>query len=186
MEDLWIQVDSSKRIRVEGEFSGKEVGLIERWMMSVKEGFYGGGSSLVRAEDPFIHVTNITSTRIRVQWGDIMGILRDPETYLDKSSQECETQQKAFVLLAQKLVRGSASEKEELSKPLLSPDQLNEEGTTEDANGEGGPKTVEAPVMETLPSSWLEELIDILPDTPKEIQEKTFHLISKPSVLTTG
>ena len=42
MEDLWIQVDSSKRIRVEGEFSGKEVGLIERWMMSVKEGFYGG------------------------------------------------------------------------------------------------------------------------------------------------
>ena len=42
-----------------------------------------GGSSLVRAEDPFIHVTNITSTRIRVQGGDIMGILRDPKMYLD-------------------------------------------------------------------------------------------------------
>ena len=103
MEDSWIQADSSKRIRVEGEFSGREVGLIERWMMSVKEGFYGGGSSLVRAEDPFVHVTNVTSTRIRVWQGDIMGVLRDPEMYLDKSSQECETQQKAFMLLAQSL-----------------------------------------------------------------------------------
>ena len=69
----------------------------------------------------------------------------------------------------QKLTRGSTSKKEELSKPLLSPDQLNEEGTTEDANSEGGPKTAEAPVTETLPSSQLEELIDISPDAPKEI-----------------
>ena len=37
----------------------------------------------------------------------------------------------------------------------------------------------ETPVTETLPSSWLEELIDISPDTPKEIWEKTFHLIQK-------
>ena len=76
-----------------------------------------------------------------------MGVLRDPETYLDKSSLECETQQKAFTLLVQKLARGSASEKEELSKPLLSPDQPNEEGTTEDANSKGGPKTAETVYM---------------------------------------
>ena len=105
--------------------------------------------------------------------GTFLGVLRGPEMYLDISSQEHETQQKAFKLLMQKLTRGS------MSKPLLSPDQPNEEGSTEDTNSEGGPKTAEAPVMETLPSSHLEELTDILPDTPKEIQEKTFHLIQK-------
>ena len=80
MEDSWIKADSSKRIRVEGEFSRREVCLIERWTTSGKEGFYGVSSSLVRAEDPFVHVANITSTWIHVWQGDILGVLRDPET----------------------------------------------------------------------------------------------------------
>ena len=178
-EDVWIAPDASKKVRLAGDFSGKEVWLVERLTINTKKGFYGTGTSLLRSEDPFLHIANISATRQQIRRGDVLGILRDPDKYLDQNTPEQEAQRKAFALLVQKLAKGSAPEKEALGKPLKSPNQPGDDPPGVDEDEVGGPKTAEVPVSETLPSSKLEELIDISPDAPEEIRFKTFELIHR-------
>ena len=116
-EDVWIQPDVSKKVRLDRDFSGKEVWLVEQLTINMKEGFYRAGSSLLRSEDPFLHIANVSTMRQCIRQGDILGILRDPDKYLDQTAPESEAQCDTFALLIQKLAKGSASEKDPLANP---------------------------------------------------------------------
>jgi hypothetical protein len=51
-EDVWILPDASKKVRLDGDFSGKEGWLVERLTVNMKEGFYGSGAPSLDPKTP--------------------------------------------------------------------------------------------------------------------------------------
>ena len=108
----------------------------------------------------------------------MIGILQDPTLYLDKpSSTGVLNNVAALANVIRKLSRGTAAEKDNLERPLASPDQPPEEPSGPGEDTAWGPKTAKMPEVETWPLEDLETIIDVTEDIPPDVRERAFKLI---------
>ena len=169
----------SCKVSLVGNFDSKTEWMVERLTLGTKDGgFYGAAASFIRAQEPFMHIANISSKTCYIQQGDVIGILQDPALYLDKpSSMSVSNNVAALANVIHKLSRGTATEKDSLERPLASPDQPPEEPGGPGEDTAWGPKTAKTPEVETWPLEDLETIIDITEDIPPDVQEWAFKLI---------
>src|SRR5260370_11205914 len=112
-----------------------------------------------------IPVANFSPHPCIIQPGEVLGVVQNPCSWLDKPSFKAKAEAEKLVVLIGKLSQGwekmeSFPNKDEEDKLL-------------------GPKTAEVPESEMLPSSSLTSILDISPDAPPKIQCKVSELIDK-------
>src|SRR6266478_1927051 len=112
-----------------------------------------------------IPVANFSSHPHIIQPGEVLGVARDPHSWLDKPSLRKKVEAKKMVMFLDKL-----SQDREKAEPF--PDKDKEDELL-------GPKMAEVPESVTLPSSNLASVLDISPDAPPEIQHRIRELIRK-------
>ena len=66
----------SRKVSLVGNFNGKTEWMVERLTLGTKDGgFYGTAASLIKAQEPFVHVANVSSKTRYIRRGDVIGIL---------------------------------------------------------------------------------------------------------------
>ena len=61
-QDIEIKVDTSHKVSLVGNFNGKTEWMVEHLTLGTKDGgFYGAAASLIRAQEPFVHIANVSS-----------------------------------------------------------------------------------------------------------------------------
>src|SRR6266850_2915085 len=112
-----------------------------------------------------IPIANFSPHPHIIQPREVLGVARDPHSWLDKPSLRKKVEAKKMVMFLDKL-----SQNREKVEPF--PDKDEEDELL-------GPKMAEVPELVTLPSSNLASILDISPNTPPEIQHRISKLIRK-------
>jgi hypothetical protein len=176
--DVWICPGWVARIPVKGPVEGCDEWFMERVILPTRNGcFLAAPSMLVRTKELVVTVANTSPSTEWIQKGDILGVLHDPEQYLNRAEKEDQTQHlRAYAQVVQKIAQGSLGDKD-LSDQVLAKSRALEIPSAPDELW--GPETSE-PADLVMYNSWrLEELIDIAPDAPPDIKAKTLALINK-------
>src|SRR5260370_29058508 len=111
---------------------------------------------LVANFSPHLHI---------IQPGEVLGVARNPHSWLDEPSFEAKAEAEKLVVLIGKLSQGW--------------DKMESFPNKDEEDELLGPKTTEVPKSEMLPSSSLTSILDISPDAPPEIWCKVSELIEK-------
>ena len=105
-----------------------------------------------------IPVANFSPHPRIIQPGEVLGVARNPHSWLDEPSARAKAEAKKMAAFIDKLSQDWGK-----MKPSL--DQEEEEELI-------GPKMAEVPESETLPSSNLATILDVSPEAPPEIQHR--------------
>ena len=155
--------------------------FVERLTIQTKDGcFLAAPSLLVNSSHLILDVANTSLSWKWICKGDVLGILHDPNKYLDcDQGDECSEHPKAYTSAVQKIAHGSLGNQDLAGNPL---GQTQADDIPPEPDGLDelwGPKMSEPADPTTYDSGKLEELIDIAPDAPEEIRCKTIELICK-------
>jgi Reverse transcriptase (RNA-dependent DNA polymerase) len=179
--DVQIRPGWVARVPVEGPVEGCNKWFMERITLPTRNGcFLVAPSTLIKTKELVVAVANTSPSAEWVRKGDVLGVLHDPEQYLDRSKGDEETQHlEAYACVVQKIARGSLGDKDLLDQALAKSQALEIPSTPDDPDELWGPKMSEPADLTMYNSKRLEELIDIAPDAPPEIRARTLALISK-------
>jgi hypothetical protein len=137
-------------------------------------------SMLIKFKELIIAVANTSPSTEWIRKGNILDVLHNQEWYLNRATNDGQTQiLKAYAQVVQKITQGSLGDKY-LSDQMLVKSQALDIPPEPDGSDElWGPKTSEPADPMMYDSKKLEELIDIVPDTPPDIKVRTLALIHK-------
>jgi hypothetical protein len=169
------------RIPVEGPVKGRNKWFMERVILPTRNScFLAAPWMLVRTKELVFAVANTSPSTEWIRKGDILGVLHNPEQYLNRAEKEDQTRcLRAYTQVVQKIAQGLLGDKDLLDQALAKSQALEIPSTPEDPDELWGPKTSEPTDPAKYNSQRLEELIDIAPDTPPDIKAKTLALINK-------
>ena len=198
-----IPPESSKLVHVNVDFDNPAPSLfIERSFMSNgnAEELYGITDTLIDRDDGRIFVSNFSKNPITISAGQILGIARNPSSWLDRKDRYSSTQRLAAerrAHLIQTLVQNQSTTSEVIAqgntstytgkceiREILDPSRLKYSGEDPLAERplEGGPKTAEMP-EDFVPEGKLLQEIDISANlTQNQIQEMQRILIKHKEV----
>ena len=180
-KDVRIRPGHVSRVPIKAAWGDHGDWFIERITIQTKDGsFLASPSSIVKAGHSALDVANPSASWKWVRKGDVLGILHDPDEYLDAQVEEEKAEKiKAFANVIQKIAKGTLGDRDLAERPSNPPqeqDTASDPGEPEDL---WGPKTSEPADPNTYPSKDLEALIDIAPDAPKDIRRRTIELVRK-------
>ena len=179
--DMRISPGHIARIPFYGAMKGHSYWFVERIMIQTKDGcFLAAPSLIMNSDSPTLNVANTSPSWKWIHKGDMLGILHDPDKYLDCDQGDKHSKHlKAYANVVQKIAHGLLGDQDLAGKPL---GQTNANDKPPEPDGPDelwGPKTSEPADPMTYDSKKLEELIDIALDAPEEIQCKTLDLVHK-------
>jgi hypothetical protein len=179
--DVRISPGHIARIPFYGATKGRSHWFVERITIQTKDGcFLAAPSSIVNSGSPTLDVANTSPSWKWIRKGDVLGILHDPDEYLDcDQGDERSEHLKAYANVVQKIARGSLGDQDLAGKPLGQTKAGDIPPEPDGPDELWGPKTSEPADPTTYDSKKLEELIDIAPDAPEEIRRKTLELVRK-------
>lgn len=176
-----IPPESSKLVEVCVDFDNPTSTLfIERSFISNgnPEELYGTTDTLINRSDSQLFVSNFSKNTITILTGQVLGLARNPSSWLDKEGKFSESQRQDVeksVCLVQTLIRGQSAASEmpvpirsstRASKcqiqEILDPSRsrYSEEDPLAELPVEGGPKTAEMP-EEVIPEVKLLQELDV-------------------------
>lgn len=186
MEDVRIPANHSKQVEVRGYFEGPKDWLVERTILQVDETHHLiVPNVLISSEKPFLPIANPTNRPLMIRRGEVVGTLLDPEKNLDAPKTEEEFTRmetgafrtELLMSLQERLSQEAGEEKRDAKQAKQRVFVAEKDGTIHRARRtveereeeEYGPKTAAVPESEALPSSRLEEILDVgdLPDALK-------------------
>ena len=166
---MWIPTYTSSLVWVLGPFNSEGEWIMECLVVTTLDASaLCAPSTFIKVDGTgtaLIPVANFSPHPHIVQPGEVLGMAQNPHAWLDKPSLRMKGEAEKLVVFIDKLSQDWGK-----AKPLLSKDKEDELL---------GPKTVEVPKSEMLPSSNLTTFLDISPDAPPEIQHKVSKLIRK-------
>jgi hypothetical protein len=180
-EDRRISPGCNALVRAQGTFQGLENWYLESLTIQTKDGYVLAPTScLIQSGSPSVHVFNPSPSWKWIRRGDPIGILYDPNEYFDEDEggQQADSL-KAYANVIQKVAKGTLGEQDLAERPLR---RAQEEEIPPEPDGPDelwGPKTSEPADPTTYSSADLESIIDISPDAPADIRERTLDLIRK-------
>jgi hypothetical protein len=179
--DMRIHTGWVTRVPIEGPTASCDEWFMEWVMLPMNNRcFLAAPLTLIKSEELIVAVANMSPSVEWIHKGNILGILDDPEQYLNRAMNDGWTQiLKAYAQVVQKITRGLLGDKD-LSDQTLAKSQALEIPPEPDGSDElWGPKMSEPADPTMYNSKKLEELINISPDTPLEIRKRTLALIHK-------
>ncbi|EIM85167.1 uncharacterized protein STEHIDRAFT_27661, partial [Stereum hirsutum FP-91666 SS1] len=88
-KDVIIQAGSTHRVEVEGHFIDDRDWLVEKYTIADTDTpVFAIPSTLITRTSPFVPVANLSSHPKTIRRGDVLGELKDPQTYLDGAKDE--------------------------------------------------------------------------------------------------
>jgi hypothetical protein len=181
VRDMRIHPGWVTRVPIEGPVKGHNEWFMERVALPMNNGcFLAAPSMLIKSEELIMAVANTSPSMEWICKGDVLGMLHDPNQYLDSVTDDKRTQQlKAYAHIVQKITCGSLGDRDLLDQTLAK-SQVSEIPPEPDGPDElWGPKTSEPADPVTYNAEKMEELIDIAPDAPPEIKKRTLALVCK-------
>jgi hypothetical protein len=108
------------RIPVKGPVKGRDEWFMERVILPTRNGcFLAAPSMLVKTKELIVTVANMSPSTEWIRKGDILGVLHDPEQYLDRAKKEDQTQRlRVYAQVVQKIAQGSLGDKDLLDQAL--------------------------------------------------------------------
>src|SRR5258708_6120141 len=150
------------QVPVSGPFEAGEEWIVECLLVaSLDASALGAPSTFVQVDETQtarILVANFSPHPCIVQPGEILGIARNPHKWLDS------------LLLKKEQAKAEAEKLAALVDKLVNPVETIKPTPLSDLSHELlGPKTVEVPETEMLPSPRMDDLLDISPEAPPEL-----------------
>ncbi|KAB5587475.1 Transposon Tf2-1 polyprotein [Ceratobasidium theobromae] len=172
-QTVTIDPHSVKMVKVKTQFEeGQSEGFLDRAFNSHKteQDIFAISDCLISRNNPKIQVTNLSDKPIRLQGGEIIGYMRDPETYLAKEEELDPPNKENFHKYA-KLVKAIAQQKAE--------ERPEDEDPILTLPPEGGPKTAELPDIEAIPQEKLLMELNFAETLSKDQMSKLGSVITK-------
>jgi hypothetical protein len=119
--DRRISPEWVARVPVEGPVDGCNKWFMERITLPTRNGcFLVAPLTLIKMKELVVAVANMSPSAEWVRKGDILGVLHDPEQYLDRSKGDEETWHlEAYTCVVQKITRGLLGDKDLLDQALV-------------------------------------------------------------------
>jgi len=105
--------------------------------------------SIVQKNEPFLQISNFSSRPLRIQKGEVVGLLHDPRDWLDRWNSANESVNLSHAKAVRTFIE-ELKHKEETQPEVESQEPI-----------EGGPKTAEVPEMEPIPADDLLKVVDL-------------------------
>src|SRR5258708_9810585 len=156
-------------VPVSGPFEAGEEWIVEHLLVASPDASALAPSTFVKVDETQtarILVANFSPHPCIIQPGEILGIARNPHEWLDSlllEREQVKVEVEKLAALVDRLVNLVKTVK---LTPLSDPDHKLL-----------GPKMVEVPEMETLPSARMDKLLDISPKAPLELCWKLRELV---------
>lgn len=150
-ERVVIPPASSKKVRVNTSFPQyKAVLFVERRLLYVNspDQAYGAPDTLINSEDPFLHVSNFSTSYVTVAKGALLGTCRDPETWLDNKdavSKRDYEKMRAHASFVRELTESRYAESTSEVSSKAQRNATEKDDPLAEEPIEGGPKTAEIP-----------------------------------------
>src|SRR5260370_26805281 len=159
---VWIPAYTSSLVQVLGPFDLKGEWIVECLLVTTLDASaLCAPSTFIKADGngmAQIPVANFSPHPCIIQLGEVLGVARNPQSWLDEPSARAKAEAEKMAAFIDKLSQDWGKMKPSLNR--------------EEEEELIGPKMAEVPESETLPSSNLATILDISPEAPPELQHR--------------
>jgi hypothetical protein len=176
-EDVLISAASVHNIKVNGQFEGRDEWVVEKVVISAEDSsILAAPTTLIQSDKPYLPIANPGVRPRYIRAGEIVGYLKDPETYWDSPNETELPKYEASAVGIKSIIEGSLRA-QDLASAVEKPTPETDDMLEDDPNW--GPKTM------ALPEDPFEgdvcDLVSLGPDIPPEILPKVKEVLWKNS-----